>query len=85
MLGREALVVLTNLSRLMAAKIDGPILHVQGWVKGQIAITVAMFYSRMIRGAQLPSTLRDREPDWDPALGLGIDGNYLFSVNTGLG
>ena len=73
MLGREALAVLVNLSRLMAEKIDEPILHVQGWINGQIAIMAARSYSRMIRGAQLPSPLRDQEPDWDPPSGMGLD------------
>ena len=41
MLGREALVVLANLSELMAAKIDEPIFHMRGWINGRIAITVA--------------------------------------------
>ena len=41
MLGRESLVVLANLSRLMAVKMDEPISHVQGWINGQIEISVA--------------------------------------------
>ena len=41
MLGREALVILANLSQLMAEKMDEPILHVQGWISGQIKIIVA--------------------------------------------
>ena len=67
MLGREALVVLANLSRLMAVKMDESILHVRGWVNGQITIAVARLYSQMIRGARLPSPLQDEELDWDPA------------------
>ena len=39
-LGREALVVLATLSRLMAAKMDETILHVRGLVNDQIAIAV---------------------------------------------
>ena len=39
--GRDTLVVFMNLSRLMSAKIDEPILHVQGWINSQIKITVA--------------------------------------------
>ena len=50
MLGREALVVLADLSRIMAAKIDEPILHVQGWINGHITNAVARSYSCMIRG-----------------------------------
>ena len=34
MLGRGALVILTNFSRIMAAKMDEPILHVQFWING---------------------------------------------------
>ena len=40
MLGREALVALENLSQLMAAKMDEPILHVRGYINGQILIAV---------------------------------------------
>ena len=72
MLGREALVVLANLSRLMAAKIDEPIFHVQGWINGRIAITVARSYSCIICGDILPSSLWDQEPYWDPEFGLGL-------------
>ena len=48
MLGMEALVILANLSQLMAAKMDEPILHVQVWINGQFEIAVARSYSRMI-------------------------------------
>ena len=72
MLGREALVVLANLSRLMAAKIDEPIFHMQGWISGRIAITVARSYSFIICGDILPSSLWDQEPYWDPEFGLGL-------------
>ena len=72
MLGREALAVLANLSRLMAAKMDEPISHVLGWINGRIIIAVVRSYSRMIRVAQLPSPMRDREPDWYPALSLRL-------------
>ena len=44
MLGREALVILTQLSRIMAAKVDKSILHVWGWINGQISIAVARLY-----------------------------------------
>ena len=72
MLGKEALTVLTILSQLMAEKFKEPILHVHGWVNGRIAIAVMRFFYPMFRGSRLPSTLRDREPDWDPGLGLGL-------------
>ena len=65
MLGREALVVRTQLIRTIIEKIDEPILHVRGWIKGQITITVARSYSHMIHGAQIPSNLWYREPEWD--------------------
>ena len=48
MIGREALIVLTNLIQLMAEKMNEPILHVQGWIKSRIAITVARSYSLVI-------------------------------------
>ena len=60
MLGKEALVVLTNLSRLMVEKLEEPISHVRGWVNGRIAVAVARSYSRMIHGDRLPSPLRGR-------------------------
>ena len=44
----------------------------RGWVNGQIAITVARLYSHIIRGDFLPSTLKDRDPDWGSGLGLGL-------------
>ena len=49
MLGKEVLVVIVNFSRLMAEKMKEPILHVRGWVVGQITIVVAILYSYMIR------------------------------------
>ena len=45
MMGREALVVLMTLSRLMAAKMEIPISHVWGWVNSQIEIAVIRLYS----------------------------------------
>ena len=50
-IGREALVVLEILSRLMVAKMDEPILHVQCWINGRIEIAVARSYSLMICGS----------------------------------
>ena len=41
MLGKEDLVVLTNLSQLMAEKLQETISHVRGWVNAWIAIVVA--------------------------------------------
>ena len=65
MLGRESLVVLSQLIRVMAEKREEPLLQVQGWVNGRIAIAVARSYSWMIRGAWLPSPLQEQEPVWD--------------------
>ena len=40
MIGRETLVVLMNLSQLLAEKIYQLIFHVQGWINGRIAISI---------------------------------------------
>ena len=50
MIGKEDLVVLVNLSRLVAAKMDEPILHVRDWINGRIAVAVVMSYSQTILG-----------------------------------
>ena len=60
MLEKEALILLTNLSQLMVAKLKEPISHVHGWFNGQIAIAVARSYSRMIHGTHLSSPLIDQ-------------------------
>ena len=57
MLGKEAIFLLTNLSKLTAAKIGEPPLYVQVWVNGQISIVVAISYYCMICGAHIPSPL----------------------------
>ena len=72
MLGREALVLLATLSRLMVAKIYKPILHVRGWINGRIIITVEISYPHIISGDRLTIHLQDRVPVWDSALGLGF-------------
>ena len=36
MIGREALVAITQLSSIMAEKMEKSILHVGGWINGQI-------------------------------------------------
>ena len=74
MLGREALFILSQLSRVMVDKREEPLSLVRGWVNVRIAIAVARSYSRMIRGARLPSPLREREPDWDLKSGIGLAG-----------
>ena len=43
-MGKEAQCVLTTLSRIMATKIYEPILHIKGWVNGQIAFAVMRSY-----------------------------------------
>ena len=44
MSGKEAQVVLDNLSQLMAGKMEEPIYHVKGWVNVRISIAVARLY-----------------------------------------
>ena len=70
MLGMDALFVLANLSRLMAEKMKEPIRHVLGLVNGWIETAVMILYSCMIHGALLPSTLQDRDLDWEFVLSL---------------
>ena len=72
MLGREYLVVLSNFSQLVAAKIDKLILYGWGWINDWIVIMVARSSSRMICGDRLPSPLWDQDPDWYPESGLGL-------------
>ena len=62
-LGRQALVVLEQLSLTMAERRNEPLSHLRAWINGQIEIAVAKYYSHMIRGAQLTSHLQDRDPD----------------------
>ena len=75
MLEKEALVVLTNLIRLMAEKLKKPLSHVRGWVNGRIAITVARSYSCMICHIVSHSPVRPGN-----GLGPGI-GPRLSAVN----
>ena len=72
MLEKEALIVLENLSRIMAAKMEEPIFHVRGSIKGWIVIVVMISYSRIICGARLPSPLQDSDPDWGLSLSLSM-------------
>ena len=72
MLGKEALVVLMNLSRTIVTKLEEPLSQVHSWVNVWIAIAIARSYSRMIRIYCLPSPLWDQEPDWDLGSGLGL-------------
>ena len=72
MLGKEALVVLANLSQLIAPKIKEPFSQVYGWVNVQIIIIAVRLYSHMIHGYCFPSPLRYQELYWDPLSGLGF-------------
>ena len=72
MIGKEAPVVLMNLILLMAEKLEEPISHIRGYFNGHIITTVVSSYSRMICGDCLPRPLRDRDPDWDSELGIGL-------------
>ena len=74
MLGRKALVVLSQLSRVTAAKIAEPLSQVRGWVNVQTAIAVARSYSRMIRRARLPSPLWEKDLDLDSKPGIRLAG-----------
>ena len=65
-LGRESLVVFLQLSQVMAEKREEPLSKVRERVNGRIVIAVARSYSQMIRGSQFPSTLQERDLDWDP-------------------
>ena len=56
----------------MAEKMEEPISHMRGWVNGRIAIVVGRYYSHMIRGARLPSTLLERYLDWESGSGIGL-------------
>ena len=68
---KEALVVITNFSSLVAVKMEEPILHMRGWIYSWIEIAVTRSYSHMIFLDHLPIPLQDREPDWELASGLG--------------
>ena len=72
MLVKEPLLVLINLSQLMAGKLEEPISHVCGWVNVRIAITVARSYYRMIHITCLTIPLLDQELHWDLELGLSL-------------
>ena len=54
-IGREALVVLLQLSKFMSEKREEPLSQVRGWVNSQIEISVARSYSQIIHGARHPS------------------------------
>ena len=70
MLGNKTMVVIDNLIQLMVENMEEPIPHVPGLGNGWIEIAVMRLYSCMIRGALLPSTLQDRDLDWEFVLSL---------------
>ena len=72
MLGREALIVLSQLHWVIAEKRAEPLSQVRGWVNRWMKITVMRSYSQMIRGSRLPSPLREQESDWDTESGIGL-------------
>ena len=72
MIGKDDLILLENLSQLIAAKMDEPISLVRGWIKVLIEIAVVRSYSQMIRKDQPPSPLRYQETDWDLSSGLDL-------------
>ena len=72
LLGREDLVVLSELSQVMAEKREEPLLQVRGWVNGSITIAVARSYSGIINRARLPSPLWEQEMDWDTGSRIGL-------------
>ena len=57
----------------MAEKMEEPILHVKGWVNGQVEIAVVRLYYRMHWGAWVTSTLSNQDPNWGWVLGLGLE------------
>ena len=73
MLWKEALVVLTSLSRLIVTKIEEPLIQVCGWVNIWIKTVAARSYFRMIRRYCLHIPLRDRKLEWDPGLDLRLE------------
>ena len=74
MLGRESLVMIYQLSRVMEEKREESLWQVRGWINGHISIVDAISYSQMIRRARLPSSLQEQEPDWDMELVIGLAG-----------
>ena len=65
MLGKEALVLLRNLSRLMATRLREPLSHIHGWVNVCTKIAIMRSYYHMTYVACLPSPLSDRYLDWE--------------------
>ena len=66
------MVMLANLIQLMASKTEEPISQVSGCIIGWIEIVVTGSYSCMIRGSHIPSTLQERELNWESGSGVGL-------------
>ena len=58
MVGKETLTVITNVSQLMATKLEETISHGRGKVNNWITIAVSRLYYKMIRGDLSPSHLQ---------------------------
>ena len=71
-MGKDDLVILATLIRLMAEKLEEPISDIHGWINNWTAIALANLYSLMIHGYRPSSLLRDQDPDWDSVSGLGL-------------
>ena len=61
MMVKDALVILATFSRLMAAKMEEPILHVKVWFNSRIEIAEARLYSRMLHGDWVPIPLQTQD------------------------
>ena len=72
MIGKDSLIVITNLSQLKEKKPEETLSQLRGWVNGRIEIVVVRFYSRIIHRACLTSPLWDQEPHWYPVSGLRL-------------
>ena len=67
-------VVLSQLSRVMAEKMEESLSQIRRWVNGRITIAVARSYSQMIRRTRLPSHLRQRKQGLDTESGIRLAG-----------
>ena len=60
MLRKEALFVLTSLSRLIVTKLEKPLSQVRGWVNGRISIAVVRLTNVWSMELASPVPCRDR-------------------------
>ena len=70
MLGKEAQVLLKQLSQIMVEKMEEPVSHMRGWIDRKVVIAVTRFYSHILCYASLPITLWCRKPKLDSGSGL---------------